>query len=131
MGGRTFERKAPFATTSFKKGGGCIFEGGLIFGRLRYVLPTPLFLEPLKFIAHGRIFERLRYMHCVTCLRSGPNWRGLKELLGHWRDQPMLPVASTMERSNLSCWSLGGWIRMEKLCRMHGSWISILGGGER
>ena len=36
MGGRTFERKAPFATTSFKKGGGRIFEGGLIFGRLRY-----------------------------------------------------------------------------------------------
>ena len=38
MGGRTFEIKAPFATTSFKKGGGGgrIFEGGLIFGRLRY-----------------------------------------------------------------------------------------------
>ena len=33
-GGRTFERKA---TTSVKKGGGRIFEGGLIFGRLRYV----------------------------------------------------------------------------------------------
>ena len=31
MGGRTFERKA-----SFKKGGGRIFEGGLIFRRLRY-----------------------------------------------------------------------------------------------
>ena len=32
MGGRTFERKAPFATTSFKKGCGCTFKGGLIFG---------------------------------------------------------------------------------------------------
>ena len=31
MGERTFERKAPFATTLFKKGNGCIFEGGLIF----------------------------------------------------------------------------------------------------
>ena len=32
MDGCTFERKAPFATTSFKKGGGCIFKGGLISG---------------------------------------------------------------------------------------------------
>ena len=31
MDGRTFERKAPFVT-SFKKGGGRIFEGGLIYG---------------------------------------------------------------------------------------------------
>ena len=42
VGGRTFERKAPFATTSFKKGGGGvgghIFEGGPIFERLRYYL---------------------------------------------------------------------------------------------
>ena len=29
-GGRTFKRKAPFATTSFIKWGGRIFEGGLI-----------------------------------------------------------------------------------------------------
>ena len=40
IGGRIFGRKSPFATTSFKKGGGCIFESGLIFGlifgRLRY-----------------------------------------------------------------------------------------------
>ena len=34
-GGCTFERRAPFATTVFKKGCGQIFEGGLIFGRLR------------------------------------------------------------------------------------------------
>ena len=32
IGGRIFGRKSPFATTSFKKGGGCIFESGLIFG---------------------------------------------------------------------------------------------------
>ena len=30
-----FERKAPFATISFKKEGGLIFEGGPIFGRLK------------------------------------------------------------------------------------------------
>ena len=35
VGGCTFERKAPFATTSFNKGGGCIFEGGPIFERFR------------------------------------------------------------------------------------------------
>ena len=35
LSGHTFERRAPFATTSFKKGGGSIFEGGLIFGRLQ------------------------------------------------------------------------------------------------
>ena len=34
MGGRTFERKAPFATILLKKGGGHIFECGLIFRRL-------------------------------------------------------------------------------------------------
>ena len=28
LGGRTFERKAPFATTSFKKGRWAYFEGG-------------------------------------------------------------------------------------------------------
>ena len=32
MGGCTFERKAPFATILLKKGGGRIFECGLIFG---------------------------------------------------------------------------------------------------
>ena len=36
LGGRAFERKAPFATNSLKKSGGCIFEGGLVFERLRY-----------------------------------------------------------------------------------------------
>ena len=36
LDGRTFERRAPFATTSSKKGSGRIFEGGLIFGRLRF-----------------------------------------------------------------------------------------------
>ena len=38
--------------------------GGRIFGRNAQTLentPTPLFGEPLKFIAHGRTFERLRY----------------------------------------------------------------------
>ena len=37
-GGRTFEREkqAPFATTLFKKGSGCIFKGGLILERLLY-----------------------------------------------------------------------------------------------
>ena len=34
IGGRTFERKAPFATTSFKKGCGLIFEGGPIIEKL-------------------------------------------------------------------------------------------------
>ena len=32
IGGHTFERKAPFAITSFKRGGGLIFE------RLQYIL---------------------------------------------------------------------------------------------
>ena len=31
-----FERKAPFAKTLLKKGGGHIFEGGLIFGYYGY-----------------------------------------------------------------------------------------------
>ena len=39
MGGRTFKRKAPFATL-LKKGGGRTFEGGLIFGILRYIYNT-------------------------------------------------------------------------------------------
>ena len=63
--------------------------------------------------------------------RSGPNWRGPTEPLGHWRDPPMLPAASTMERINHSCWSLGERVTMATLCRMHGSWMSTLGGGGR
>ena len=35
LGGHTFERRAPFAATSLKKGVGRIFKGGLIFRRLR------------------------------------------------------------------------------------------------
>ena len=35
IGGRTFERKALFATTSFKKGVGLISKGGRIFERLQ------------------------------------------------------------------------------------------------
>ena len=71
------------------------------------------------------------YVCCVTYPRSGPNWRDLRELLGQWRDPPMLPAVLTMERSTLSCWSLGERIRMATLCRMHGSWMSTLGGGGR
>ena len=36
MGGHTFERKAPLQQLHLKKGGGRIFKGGLIFGRLQY-----------------------------------------------------------------------------------------------
>ena len=68
---------------------------------------------------------------CVTSPRSGPNWRNLRELLGQWREVPMLPVVSTMGRSTPSYWSLGEWIRMAALCRMRGSWMSTLGGGGR
>ena len=49
----------------------CIFEylGGPIFGReVLENTPTPLFDQPLNFIAHGRIFESLRY--CT--LDAGP-----------------------------------------------------------
>ena len=35
MGGHTFEREAPFATTSFKKGAGLIFEGMGLFSRVK------------------------------------------------------------------------------------------------
>ena len=63
------------------------------------------------------------YVCCVTCPRSGTNWRNLRELLGQWRGMLMLPVVSTMERSTLSYWSLEGWIRITTLCRMHGSWM--------
>ena len=68
---------------------------------------------------------------CVTCPRNGPNWGDLRELPGQLRGIPMLPAPSTMERSIPSCWSLGEWIRMATLCRMHGSWMSTLGGGGR
>ena len=68
---------------------------------------------------------------CITCPRNGPNLRDLRELLGQWRELPMLPVVSTMERSTPSCWLLGDGIRMTTLCRMHGSWMSTLGGGGR
>ena len=70
---------------------------------------------------------------CVLCFcpRSGPNWRDLREPLGHWELPLMLPVVSTMERSNPSCWSPVEWITMTTLCRMYGSWMSTLGGGGR
>ena len=71
------------------------------------------------------------YVYCVTCPRSGPNWTDLRELLGQWEDPPMLLAASIMERSIPRCWSLVEWIRMTTLCRMHGSWMSTLGGGGR
>ena len=33
--------------------------------------PTPLFEQPLKLIAHGRILERLRYIcKCTDCLTA-------------------------------------------------------------
>ena len=38
IGGRTFERKSPVAITLFNKGGGLIFEGGPVIGRLNYIL---------------------------------------------------------------------------------------------
>ena len=69
------------------------------------------------------------YVYCVTCHRSGPNWRELREPLGQWRDPPMMLAASTVVRSVHSCWSLEDGIRMATLCRMHGSWMSTLGGG--
>ena len=65
------------------------------------------------------------------CPRSGPNWRDPREVLGQRGDQPMLPAVSTMERSTPSCWSLGDVVEMTTLCRMHGSWMSTLGGGGR
>ena len=71
------------------------------------------------------------YLYCGTCSRSGPNLRGPREPLGQWREMPMLLAASTMERRTLSCWSLEEWITMATLCRMHGSWMSPLGGGGR
>ena len=33
--------------------------------------PTPLFEEPLKFIVHGHIFERLLYAHIVASEQLG------------------------------------------------------------
>ena len=71
------------------------------------------------------------YVYCVTCPRSGPNWRDLRELPGLWRELAMLPAVSTLEKSIPSCWLLVGWIRMTTLCRMHGSWMSTLEGGGR
>ena len=47
LGGRTFERRAPFATSSFKKG------GGHIFGRLWYVSSVELLLIHYATIQHG------------------------------------------------------------------------------
>ena len=68
-----------------------------------------------------------------TCVynRSGPNYRGQRELPGQRRDQVMPPAASATERSTPSCWSLGEWIGMATHCRMHRSWMSTLGGGGR
>ena len=41
MGGRTFERKAPFATTSFKKGGWVYFRGWTYFRKITvYHIPN-------------------------------------------------------------------------------------------
>ena len=37
ISGHNFEKKAPFATTSFKKGGGLIFKDGPIYKRLWYM----------------------------------------------------------------------------------------------
>ena len=68
---------------------------------------------------------------CITCPRSGPNWRDLRELPGLWSELAMLPAVSTMERSTPSCWLLVDWIRVATLYRIHGSWISNLGGGGR
>ena len=71
------------------------------------------------------------YVCCVTCPRNGPSSRDLRDPLGQWRDQSMLPPALTMERSTPSCWLLGDGITMTTLCRMHGSWMFTLGGGGR
>jgi len=42
--------------------GGPTFEWGGPIERVLESTPTPLFEQPLKFIAHGCTFERLRYM---------------------------------------------------------------------
>ena len=59
MGGRTFERKAPFATTPFKKGGGRIFKGGLIFGRLWYITVLNPIIHFGYIILHTASAERV------------------------------------------------------------------------
>ena len=65
---------------------------------------------------------------CVTCPRSGPNWRSLREPLGQWRGTLMLHAASTMESS---CLSLVEWMLVAALWAMHGFWMSTLGSGVR
>ena len=73
----------------------------------------------------------IMYVCCVTCPRSGPNWRNLRELLGQWRELAMLPAASIMERNIPSYWLLVDVITMTLLCGMRGSWMSNQGGGGR
>ena len=53
MGGRTFEIKAFFATISFKKGGGNIFDSGLIFQEITV---------NVYFVAFG-----LTFCECTVC----------------------------------------------------------------
>ena len=53
MGGRTFERKAPFATTPFKKG------GGRIFGRLWYITVLNPIIHFGYIILHTASAERV------------------------------------------------------------------------
>ena len=84
IGGRIFRRKSPFATTSFKKGGGCIFESGLIFrlifGRLRYAHSSNNCLciwvgwgEPsnqIQIIIHQCHIPALSHTHTVSMVTS-------------------------------------------------------------
>ena len=92
---------------------------------------TPLYLVKSEYGVTRAIIEIIMCMYvcCITCPRSGPNWRDLRELLGQQRDPHMLPAALTTERSIPSCWSLGDGIRTPPLCRIHGSWMSTLDGG--
>ena len=49
MGGHTFKRKAPFATTSFKKGEWAYFRGWAYFERLQYnTMSAVSMVAPLK-----------------------------------------------------------------------------------
>ena len=69
----------------------------------------------VPFTSHSKIEHVCTYLYCGTCPRSGPNWRSMRESLGQWRDPPMLPAASTMVRSTLSCWLLEELVMMASL----------------
>ena len=71
MGGYTFGRKALFATTSLKKGGGRIFEGGLIFGRLQYSQSQIMFVTTLRMDKFDCTKRSAHFKKFTTCLREG------------------------------------------------------------